>query len=78
MTRDIGGFMSWFLGQLVSLVGFCFDTLDSIGFLGVSLLDYSIAIFLLSVVLPIIFSLVRSRSSTGKREKYSKGKGSKE
>lgn len=73
MTRDVGGFMGWFLSEMVKMVSFCFGLLDSITFLGVSLLDYFIALFLLSVVLPIIFSLVKSRAVGSKSDRRQKG-----
>lgn len=46
-------------------IGFCFETLDSITFRGVSLLDFMITLFVLGVALPLVIATVTSRPSGG-------------
>lgn len=65
---DISRFMSWFLGQMVGLVGWTFDILDSITFNGISILDFLIGVLLLSVIIPILITLVKSRRTPNSRE----------
>lgn len=71
-TRDIGEPIVQIIQYLAQLVTFCFSFLDSITFLGTSLLDYFIAITILGAVFPIILSVVKSRSGGGSRRPSSK------
>lgn len=60
--RDISGFMEFFISLMVQGVVFMFSTLDSISFMGVSVLEYLLWILILSALIPIIFALVKSSS----------------
>lgn len=72
---DISGFFNSFLNLVLSIFSFVFETLDSIAFLGVSLLDFTITIFILTVAIPLVITLLRSRSvrSRGDRGKKREG-----
>jgi hypothetical protein len=65
---DISGFFNTFLSMMLQGVSNFFNILDSITINGVSLLDFSITILLLSVVLPMVITLVKSRSNRGYKE----------
>lgn len=60
---DISGFFNTFLSMILEGLSKFFNILDSISINGVSLLDFSITILLLSVVLPMVLTLVKSRST---------------
>ncbi len=59
--------------QIFSLIlqglKFCFDTLDKIQFLGISLLDFCIIMLILGIVLPIVLTLLDGAKFTA-REYY--------
>lgn len=57
---DITNFMNWFINMFLSLFKFIYDTLDSITFNGISLLQYFITILVLIPILTILFTLVTS------------------
>lgn len=57
---DISNFMTWFIAQCVSIFGSVYSTLDSITFLGTSLLKFSITILILSAVIGVLFTLAQS------------------
>ena len=73
MSRDVGDSFSDIINLIYRAFVFCFDFLNSITFFGTSLLNYFIAITILSTLFPIIFSVVRSRSgsSGGRRPRNS-------
>lgn len=60
---DITSGLSQILDIIISGLTFCFNTLDSIGFMGISLLDYIIWLFVLGIILPIIVTLLNSTRS---------------
>lgn len=60
MTNDISNFMSWFIGQVVSMFGSIFNILDSITFSGTSLLKFILVIVILSALLPVVLTLSQS------------------
>ncbi len=69
---DITSGLSSVFNLIFSGLKWCFDTLDSISFMGISLLDYIIWIFVLGIVLPIVLTLLnagRSASESYFREK---------
>lgn len=61
--NNIDGFLSSFVSIMLSGFQFAFNTLDSIQFSGISLLDFIITVFLIGTVVPLIFTLLRSRRS---------------
>ena len=63
---DITPFMSSFLNLVVSCFSTIFNLLDSIKFFNISLLDYLIALFVLSVAVPIVVTLANGYA--GNRE----------
>ena len=64
---DISGFFNDFLSMIVEWFSWSFGTLDKIKFNGVSLLDFSITLLLLSVVVPLVITLTKSGVRTSKR-----------
>lgn len=65
---DISGFFNWFIGQYSNLVGWCFNTLDSISFSGITLLEFNIVLLLLGVLVPLLINLVKSSNRQAARE----------
>lgn len=61
---DITNFMTFFIGLMVQGVTFMFSILDSISFMGVTVLEFLLWILILSALIPIIFALVRTHSPT--------------
>lgn len=64
---DISGFFNNFLSMIVEWFGWSYGTLDTIKFNGISLLDFSITLLLLSVVVPLVITLTKSGVRTAKR-----------
>lgn len=60
---DISSGLENVLGLVFNGLKFCFDTLDSISFRGISLLDFTIWVFVLGIILPIIVTLLNSGRS---------------
>ena len=54
---DITNFMTWFVGQVIVIFTYTYNTLNSITFAGTSLLKVSIGILILGTLLPIIMTL---------------------
>lgn len=73
---DITDFMTWFLSQIVSMFTSIFSTLDSITFMGTSLLKVSLTIIILSVLIPILLTV--GKSSIIHSERSGKVKGQRE
>lgn len=59
--NDITPAIQTFLSYMVECFGIIYETLDSIHFLGVSLLDFFITVFLCSCIFPLILTLLRTR-----------------
>lgn len=62
-TYDITGGVSWFFNTLFGLLSTMFEFLDSIIFLGISLLDFIIVLNLLSVIVPLLFARLKANST---------------
>lgn len=71
MTRDIGEPLVQIFQYLSNLVLYCFSFLDSITFLGTSLLRFFVAVTILGALFPVIFSIVRSRSGSSREVRRS-------
>ena len=59
---DITLFMTWFIDMFINLFKFIYNTLDTITFNNISLLQYTISIFVLFPILTLLFTLVTSRN----------------
>ena len=59
---DITDFITFFVNSIKDIVAYCFTWLDSITFMGTSLLRYSIGLIILSMVIEIMLTLVKTRS----------------
>lgn len=57
---DISGFFNVYLTGVLNVAKKYYDTLDSITFGGISVLDYAITLLLLSVVIPMVITLTKS------------------
>lgn len=60
---DISSFFNSFLNLMVTGVTYCFNTLDRISFNGVTLLQFCLWVMILSALIPIVFTVVRTQSS---------------
>ena len=73
ITNNINGIMNMFF----YIIREAYSNLENIEFWGINMLEFSITIFILSVVIPIIFTIVKSGTSTiGKagKELYKRSK----
>lgn len=70
--NDITPFVNWFLSTMVNLFTFVFNTLDSISFMGITLLDFVLTVFILSVAVPLVITTMRA-SSYEKRIRHAEG-----
>lgn len=68
---DISSFMSSFLSSFISTLSIIFGYLSNIQFLGISLLSFTVALFVLSVAIPIVISIVSGGYSSSKGFFYS-------
>lgn len=64
---DITEFMTWFLSQVLQLFTKIFNLLDSIQFMGTSLLKVILTILILSVLIPVILTISRSTNFIGSK-----------
>lgn len=62
---DITEFMTWFLSQVLQLFTKIFNLLDSIQFMGTSLLKVILTILILSVLIPVILTISKSTNFVG-------------
>ena len=75
MVRDISSFMTWFLGQVYNIFTGCFGFLDNIHIAsGVSLLDFTITIFILGLVVSILIAQPGNAMRVEKNMERKKGK----
>lgn len=65
---DISGFMSSFISEIVKFFTKFFGILDQISFSGISLLDFTITLFVLGVAIPLVITLLPSRAVHSVRE----------
>ena len=66
-TNPSGG--NSILTFIINSVLWCFDWLDTIGIMGVSLLDFFVTVFLIGTFLPIIITVVKGHYIRTSREK---------
>lgn len=64
---DITGFMAWWLSQVLQLFTKIFNLLDSIQFMGTSLLKVILTILILSVLIPVILTISKSTNFVGSK-----------
>ena len=69
---DISNFMQWFVGQVITIFTYTYNTLNSITFAGTSLLK---VIIFINVIVPFLYVIItipknpRSAYEKGRREK---------
>lgn len=64
---DITNFMSWFIDQVVSIFTWVYSTLDSIKFMGTSLLKVSVTLMILIPLIGVVLTISRNTSVVGER-----------
>ena len=64
---DITESMTWWLSQVLQLFTKIFNLLDSIQFMGTSLLRVIVTILILSVLIPVILTISRSTNFVGSK-----------
>lgn len=67
---DISTFMTWFLNQVVRIFTFTFTTLDSITFMGTSLLKVILTITILGALLPVLLTVVQTQGVKAEKRAY--------
>ena len=72
---DITNFMTWFLDQVISIFKFVFNTMDSITFMGTSLLKVVLTIVIISALIPILLTIGKSSRITAERADKVRDKG---
>lgn len=75
---DISSPLEFFINSMLTIFNDVFNILSDISFFGFSLLSYTIALFVLSISIPLIIAIVRGRvrgfrsiSSRNARSSYS-------
>ena len=63
MTNDITEFMTWFLDEIINLFTQIFNILDSITFMGTSLLRVLLFILILGSLIGVILTIGKSVST---------------
>lgn len=71
---DITSFMTWFISQVVSIFSFMFTTLDSITFMGTSLLKVILTILILGSLLSVVLTLSKSVDYVASKSERSKNR----
>lgn len=74
ISMDITNFMTWFIEQVVDIFTFVFVTLDSITFMGTSLLRVLLTIMILSVLVTVLLTIARNPSYSASRSGKVKSK----
>lgn len=64
--HNIDVFINWFFGFLWDGFAFCYNYLDSFKFRGISLLDFILALIVISVALPIVLNLITGVRDTSR------------
>lgn len=64
---DITEFMTWWLSQVLQLFTKIFNLLDSIQFMGTSLLKVILTILILTVLIPVILTISKSTNFIGSK-----------
>lgn len=75
---DITNFMTWFITQVINMFKTIFTTLDDITFSGTSLLKIIITISILSALIPVLLTIVKSSRVTAERSSKVSSKHGKE
>lgn len=65
-TREIGDALGLIINQIIAIMFECLSMLDSIHFMGITLLDYIITLSILSVVIPLLIARLKSNPKAEK------------
>lgn len=71
---DISTFMTWFLSQVLSIFTFVFSTLNSIEFMGTSLLKVLLTITIIGALLPVLLTVVNTQGIKAERRSRERSK----
>lgn len=58
---DITNFMQWFINQVITLFTQIFNLMNSIEFMGTSLLKLILTIVILSTIIPVLFTIIQRK-----------------
>lgn len=61
---DITEFITWFINQVIYIIGEAFTLLDNIQIAGTSLLKIMIVIFIIGTILPVLLTLTKGITET--------------
>ena len=69
-SYDITGFMTWWVAQVISIVSYCWNTLDSIQFAGTSLLRVLLMIIIFGALFKVTLTIPQNiGNGTSERRK---------
>lgn len=71
---DITEFMTWFLSQVFNIFTFAFTTLDSIEFMGTSLLRVMLTILIIGSLLGVVLTISKSVNYVGSKSEKVRSK----
>lgn len=71
---DISNFMTWFLSQVINIFTYTFNTLNSITFMGTSLLKVILTITILGALLPVLLTISQTQGVNAERRAYKKAR----
>lgn len=69
---DISTFMTWFLNQVINIFTYTYNTLNSITFMGTSLLKVILTITILGAMLPVLLTVVQTQGVKAEKRAYKK------
>lgn len=64
---DITNFMTWFINQIINIFTFIFNLLDSIEFMGTTLLKVILFIQILAIIIKILLTVSKNTGSNIER-----------
>ena len=68
--NDITDFMTWFLAQVVTIFTYTFNVLNSITFMGTSLLKVILTITILGAILPVLLTITQTQGVKAEKRAY--------
>lgn len=72
MRFDVTEGVSFVLSEIIGIIGYCFNLLDSIKMGDTSLLTITLSMFLLSALIPVLFSVLAYRARRSEVNDYVK------
>ena len=72
-SYDISTFMAWWVTQVITIIGYCWNTLDSIQFAGTSILRIMLMIIIFGALFKVTLTIPQ-KLSTGVSERRKESK----